>query len=65
MRLFGRAPRKHAHAELVEDRGVVRRLLRDSGQQLVRLGHPPGGRFRLGSLQYPNDNRVVERWGGA
>ena len=35
LRLFWRAAAEHPHAEFVEYRGVVRRLLRDPREQLV------------------------------
>jgi len=63
VRLVRRTPGEHAHAEFIEHSRMVRRLLRDTCQQLIGFRHPPGGRFRLGRLQYADDGGVVERRG--
>ena len=55
--LFGGAAFQHAHAEFVEDGGVVRRALGDLREDLVGLRNPARRRLRLRSLQGPHDHR--------
>jgi hypothetical protein len=44
---------------------MIGRPLRDVRQQLIGLGHPPGGLFGLGGLQNAEDRCFVERLRGS
>ncbi len=64
LRLFGRAPIEHAHAQFVQHRGMIRGPLRHACQQAVGFGQASGRRLGTRHLDDLNDRGLIERGGG-